>query len=148
MKKNILQRAAFGLPVGIAIGYLISIFVSCVWGEGAYSPCVPQLTAAMGSEIRAVLLQTALCALLGAAFGGSSLIWEMDHWSIARQTGLYFLIVSAVMMPVAYLTYWMEHSLWGFFSYFGIFAMIFLLVWLIQYLISRHNIAKINARLK
>ncbi|MCI8418830.1 MAG: DUF3021 domain-containing protein [Lachnospiraceae bacterium] len=148
MKKKLLQRVISGLPIGIAIGYLITIFLSCVWGQGYYSPCMPQLTSMMGSEIQAVILQTALCALLGATFGGASLIWELDRLSIAGQTGLYFLIVSAVMMPVAYFTYWMDHSLQGFLGYFCIFAFLFILVWLMRYLINRHTIAKINARLK
>lgn len=111
-------------------------------------PCVPELVRVMGSEIQAVIVQTVLCALLGMVFAASSVIWEFESWSIARQTGLYFLVTSAVMMPFAYFLHWMEHSLAGFLSYLGVFAIIFILIWLFQYMIIRHNIKKINSGLK
>ncbi|MDE7224214.1 MAG: hypothetical protein K2O34_10590 [Acetatifactor sp.] len=50
----------FGFTLGLAIGYLISIAVSLIWADGYYSPCVPELTAMMGNEINAVLVQAVL----------------------------------------------------------------------------------------
>ncbi len=147
MKKNLFLRGLFGFPLGIAMGYVITIFISLGWGQGYYSACVPQLIELVGNEIRAVILQTILCGLLGTAFAASSVIWEIENWSLVKQTGIYFLIVSLVMMPIAYFTYWMEHSLKGFLSYFGIFAAIFVAIWLIQYLISMRNVKKMNAKL-
>ena len=91
MKKKILLRGLIGLPVGISIGHLISVITSLIWGGGAYSPCVPELVSSVGNEVGAVLLQTILCAIIGAVFAGASLIWEIERWSIARQTGVYFL---------------------------------------------------------
>ena len=63
IRKKVILRSIVGIPIGITIGYLISIAGSLIWGEGYYSPCVPELITAMGSEIGAVVLQTALCAL-------------------------------------------------------------------------------------
>ena len=120
----------------------------CIRDRGDYSPCVPELVEAMGSEIYAVILQTILCGLLGSSFAASSVIWEIDHWSILKQSAIYFLIASAVMMPVAYLTNWMDHSLIGFAGYFGVFFVIFIAVWVIQYAIWKNKIKKMNAKLK
>ena len=102
----------------------------------------------MGNEINAIILQTILCGLLGMGFAASSVIWEVEHWGITKQTGIYFLIVSIIMMPIAYFTYWMEHSIAGFLSYFGIFTLIFVIVWIIQFTIGRHNVRKINENLQ
>lgn len=44
---------------------------------------------------------------------------------LSLQTGIYFLIISIIMMPVAYFTYWMEHSIKRFLSYFGVFIVFF-----------------------
>ena len=74
MKKKIILRAALGFPIGIAIGHLITIFISLVWANGYYAPCVPELIDVMGSEIYAVILQALLCGLLGIGFAASSLI--------------------------------------------------------------------------
>ena len=102
----------------------VSIIISISLGQGAYSPYTPELAKVMGSEINAVIFQTVLSGLLGATFAVSSLIWEMDKWSIAKQTAIYFLITSLVMMPIAYFANWMEHSFVGFLIYFGIFTVI------------------------
>lgn len=144
MKKKLFLRGALGFPIGITIGYLITIVISLIWAEGYYSPCVPELITVMGNEIKAVMLQALLCGLLGIGFGAGGVIWEIENWSLVKQTGIYFLIVSVIMMPIAYLLYWMEHSIAGFVSYFGIFALIFAIVWAIQVMIGRQNVRKLN----
>lgn len=148
MKKKIMVRGTLGIPLGITIGYLITIISSLKWGQGHYAPCVPALADVLGNEIRAVLLQMILCAVLGIVCAAGSVIWEIENWSIVKQTGLYFAMICAAMMPIAYALYWMEHSIAGFLVYFGVFVVIFIFIWLSQYLISAHNIKKINAKLK
>ncbi len=147
MKKEIVLRGILGFPIGIAIGYLITIFISLGWADGSYVPCVPELAAAVGNEINAVLLQAFLCGLLGIGFAASSVIWETDNWSIIKQTGIYFIIISVMMLPIAYFSYWMEHSIAGFFSYFGIFVLIFAFIWVIQVVIGKHIVKRMNESL-
>ncbi len=130
MKKKIIIRSLLGFPIGIAIGYLITILTSLVWAKGYYPPCVPELISVMGNEINAVILQTVLCKILGTGFAANSIIWEMYNWSLVKQTGIYFSIISVIMLPIAYLAYWMEHSVAGFFIYFGIFVLIFAVIWI------------------
>ncbi len=38
MKKKIFLRGLLGFPIGITIGYLITIFISLIWGQNHYSP--------------------------------------------------------------------------------------------------------------
>lgn len=148
MKKKIWMRGALGLPKGIAIGYVLTILESLGGEQGYYSPCVPELIAVMGNEIRAVILQTVLCGLLGMVFGAGSVIWEIERWSIARQTGTYFLVAAAAVIPVAYFSYWMEHSVRGFLTYFCFFTVIFIVIWLVQYMFMRRDVNRINSKLK
>lgn len=147
MKKKIFLRSISGFPLGLSMGYVISIILSLIWAKGYYSPCAPELTAMVGSEIHAVILQALLYGILGAGFGASSVIWEMEAWGLVKQTGIYFLIVSVIMMPVAYISYWMEHSVKGVLRYFGIFAFIFIIVWMIQYARARRHVKKMNEAL-
>ncbi len=148
MKKKIISRSMLGFPLGLSVGYLMSIILSLIWANGYYAPCVPELSAALGSELNAVILQAFLSGILGSGFGAASVIWEMDNWGILKQSGIYFLLVSLLMMPIAYITHWMEHSLKGMLIYFGIFFVIFAAIWIIQYLISQQSIKKINAVLR
>ena len=147
MKKQILLRGMLGFPLGLAMGYLITIFISLTVSDGRYYPCVPELAAVMGNEINAVLLQAVLCGILGAGFGACSVIWQIESWGILKQTGIYFSIISVTMLPTAYVSYWMEHSLKGILSYFGIFVLIFATVWIVQYAAARHNVRKMNETL-
>ncbi len=147
MRKKIILRGILGVPIGITIGYLITIFISLGLANGYYSPCVPELISIMGSEIRAVILQTVFCGILGAGFAASSVIWEIDHWSLVKQTGIYFAIASVIMLPIAYLAYWMQHSVMGFLIYFGIFILIFAIIWVTQFAIGKHNVRKMNEKL-
>ena len=123
------------------------ILISLGWANGYYSPCVPDLITAMGNEINAVIIQTVLCGLLGSGFSVSSVIWEIEDWSIVKQTGIYFLIISVIMLPIAYFMYWMEHSVTGFLSYFGIFILIFAVIWIVQFIIGKKNIKRMNEKL-
>lgn len=147
MKKQILLRGMLGFPLGLAMGYLITIFISLTVSDGRYYPCVPELAAVMGNEIDAVLLQAVLCGILGAGFGACSVIWQIENWGIVKQTGIYFSIISVIMLPIAYVSYWMEHSLKGILGYFSIFALIFAAVWIVQYTAAKHNVRKMNETL-
>ncbi len=147
MKKKMLFWGLRGFPTGIAIGYLITICIPLLEGGETYSPCVPELVAVMGNELHAVALQAFLCGLLGAGFAAGLVVWEIERWSLVKQTGIYFLITSGLMLPIAYFTYWMEHSLVGFLTYFGIFLLIFAVTWVIQFVIGKRCVRKMNENL-
>ena len=147
MKKKILIRAFLGSLIGIVINYLITMVISAVVGDGTFYPCVPSFTERYGNEVTAVIVQTILSAFLGGGFSMASLIWEKDDWSLLKQTGVYFAIITILMMTVAYICEWMEHSLRGVLSYFGIFFAIFVVIWVIRYMSWKIRISKIKEKL-
>ena len=81
---------------------------------------------------------------MGAGFAMASVIWELDSWSLAKQSGVYFFLTCLLMLPIAYVANWMEHSIRGVLIYVLIFVMIFLSVWVTQYLIWKRKINKMN----
>lgn len=48
-----------------------------------------------------VIVQTAVACLVGAGFAGSSVVWEVERWGLALQTGVYFLLLALFMLPAA-----------------------------------------------
>ena len=144
MKKKILMRGLFGLPTGIAIEFVITLIISICIGNGSFYPVTPELIDATGNELNAVILQTVLCAIMGAGFAAASIIWELDSWSLAKQSGIYFMIISVIMLPIAYCTNWMKHTALGVLSYVAIFVAIFVVVWLSQYLLWKRKIKQMN----
>jgi hypothetical protein len=67
---------------------------------------------------------------------------------MVKQTGIYFLVVSMIMLPISYVMFWMEHSLKGVLSYFGIFTLIFAIVWVVMYASGIYNVKKMNEALR
>lgn len=148
MKKKAILRGLLGFPVGVAIGHIFSVLGSLFFGDGGFYPCSPDLISYAGNEINAVILQTILCGVVGVSFSASSVAWEAERWSIAKQTGVYFLVNALVMLPTAYLLNWMEHSVSGFFIYFGIFTLYFSIIWAVQYFAWKLAVKKMNAKLR
>ena len=100
MKKEALFRGLLGGAAGHRPGaHHLPAGLPGPGGGESSPPCVPSLVQAMGSEVAAVALQTGLSGLLGAAFGAGSVVWSLDHWSLVKQTGVYFLIGSLAMLP-------------------------------------------------
>ena len=145
--KKIVSRVLYSFPIGISCSVGISLFLSLLFGEGKYYPFAASLVFFTVSEVKAMLLQTMLSGILGSVFGGMSFIWEIERWSILKQTAVYFLSVSIPMMGISYLLYWMEHSLNGFLLYFLIFVMVFFVVWLFNFAIYWFKVRRINQEL-
>ena len=146
MKKALL-RGLIGFPIGVTIGYAITIFSSLALAKGHYAPVVPAMTEQFGSEIAAVIIQFFLCGIMGVAFAAMSVIWESERLNLAAQSSINFLLSVCTMIPIAYVCHWMEHSLSGVLSYMAIFAGIYGSIWVVMYSVYRARIRKINADL-
>ena len=120
--KKIVSRVLYSFPIGISCSVGISLFLSLLFGEGKYYPFAASLVFFTGSEVKAMLLQTMLSGILGSVFGGMSFIWEIERWSILKQTAVYFL-------------------------YFLIFVMVFFVVWLFNFAIYWFKVRRINQEL-
>lgn len=148
MFKEVLKRSALGALIGIAISQIIAIVISLCIGDGSFYAVVPQLAERINSEITAVVIQTVCSLVYGAVFGGVSVIWELDNWSILKQTIVHFSVVSVVTLPIAYITEWMDHSVVGAVSYFAIFALSYAFIWFGQYMTMRKHLNDVNKKMK
>ena len=148
MKKKIIGRGILGFPTGIAIGHAITVIVSFCMRDGLFYPVTQQLIQTMGNELNAVILQTVLCGMMGGGFAMASVIWGMESWSLVKQSGIYFAIACVLILPIAYIMNWMSHTLAGVLSYVGIFVAIFMAAWLIQYILWKVKIKKMNEKIK
>jgi len=148
MKKKAILRGLLGIPLGIAMIHIITIIISIAVGDGNHLSVEPLLVYEFGSELNAVIFQTILYSLLGASFAAASIIWEIENWSIVKQTGIYFLITSATMTPVAYFGLWIERTALNVVIFFAIFVAIFIFSWLLQYAIWKNKIKTLNKTAK
>lgn len=144
MKRKTIKRGFLGFPLGIAIGYVITVIISVCVGDGSFYPVTAELIDTMGNELNAVVFQTVLCGIMGMGYAMASVIWDIDSWSLAKQSGVYFAIACVVMFPIAYIANWMKHDIVGILSYAGIFVAIFIFVWLIQYFVWKDKVKRMN----
>ena len=144
MKRMVWIRCLLGAGLGISISTVIAIVVSAMLGDGNYYAVHPQLIQDAGSELTAVVLQTVVSVLYGAAWGGASVIWEREDWGLTRQTLTHLVICSLATFPVAYLVRWMDRNVMGVVSYFAIFLAVYAGVWVFQFSRMKRRIACIN----
>lgn len=144
MKLKVWNRCVLGAFFGLGITTGIAISISLIIGDGTYYAVMPQLAQDFGSELNAVLVQAVVSLLYGAVWGGVSLVWEIENWGITRQTVTHLLIVSLSTLPVAYLMRWMDRNVLGILGYFGIFLMIYGVVWVCLYLGTKRRVEKLN----
>ena len=92
MKKQVFLRSLLGAFVGCFIGVVIIICISLAIGGRDMHVATPALLAQVGSEVGAFSLQMAAAMLIGAIWSGASVIWDVEHWSLLRQTLTHFLL--------------------------------------------------------
>lgn len=148
MKKKVIKRALLGAPIGLAITMIITILISYCVNDSRFYFAPPALAADCGGEVNAVLLVTVLSFLSGAAFAGASVIWEVEKWSMLRQTVTHLLVCSVLTFPIAYAARWMDHTVSGVLSYIAIFLAIYATIWISTMLSYRKNLKKINSSIK
>ena len=147
MTRKIILRGLIGVPIGITISYLITIIISICIGKGIYYPVTDELIGLMGNELNALILQTIISALMGAGFSMLSVIWEINSWSLFKQSAIFFGSSCLLMFPAAYLLNWMSHTAIGILIYVGIFILIFVIIWLSYYFYMKNKIKKMNSKI-
>lgn len=131
--KRALLWGLLGFPIGVFSTYTITIAISLAgrgWGGGWYSPVDPTLSAAIGSQLGAVVAQYLLSGLLGFVFAAGSFVWRIETWNYTKQTMVHFALVTGAMMLTAYVCRWFAHNWLAFGGFFGLFVVIYAIIWL------------------
>lgn len=148
MKKKLLIRCLLGAPIGVTVSLIITIIISLCTGHGEYYPAPHELMDFCGSEITAVIIQLFCSLAVGAIGGGSSVIWDIEKWSLTKQTLIHFAVIVIPYVPISYVLNWMPHYLFGALGYVAAFIVAYIVIWLSIYLSIRAKIKKMNRHLR
>lgn len=149
MKRKLLVRSLLGAPIGVTISLIISIIFSLCLGHGEYFPAPHELIAwCGGNETTSVIVQMICSLLIGAIFGGSSVVWDIEKWSLLKQTLVHFAIIVIPFFGVGYIMNWMPHYLYGALGYIGGFIVAYLFIWCTLYFSIKSKIKKMNKQLQ
>ena len=149
MKKKILFRSLVGAPIGVTISLIITIIFSLCLGHGEYFPAPHELIYwCGGNETTAVIVQMICSLLVGAICGGSSVIWEIEKWSLLKQTLVHFAVIVVPFFGIGYILNWMPHYLYGALGYVGGFIAVYVIMWCSIYFSIKSKIKKMNKHLQ
>ena len=143
--KKALGFGLLGIPIGIAISTTIALAISLFFGS--YSPVSPPLIDLMGGLMNAALFQYLASVALGFICGFGSAIWAVERWSLLRKTLIHFLLLTFTLLPISIACRWVAPSFISILIYFVVFAALYLIIWIVQYMIIRNKISKMNDRL-
>lgn len=141
--KKALLRGLIGIPIGVYINVTVMLMISLSLGK-----VVNYRTAFSDSPLSAFLINYIISILVGFTFAFGSAIFEVERWSITKQTFLHFVLITSVFIPSAVIGKWTQPEFFSISIYIGLFVILYVLIWLIQYNFWKKRIEKINERLK
>ena len=142
MIKKLVNHVCCGFTVTTVVVLLIQI----VRANACMSVVTDGFAARFASREAAALAQLGLVGLIGAAFSGAALVFEIERWSYLKQGVVHFLITAAVWIPVAWLC-WSPYSGIGLWLTIGGWTLTYCINWLVQYSIYKRRIAELNRRI-
>ena len=144
IKKAVSKRAILGFIYGVFIGQTILIIESLFMRDGNFYAVSASLLELAGTKIAAVIIQYFLTGIIGLTFASTTVIFEMDEWSLLRQTIIHFIITSIVMYVAGFLCGWFPHTVGSTLAWFGVFVVVYLIFWVCFSLYYKNKVKKIN----
>lgn len=142
--KKALLRGFLGMPLGVFISTTIGVIYSLAYGELMVIPPVGGDT----NSLKAYIVQYIVSMIIGFVFAFGSAIFEVDKWSIAKQTTIHFLLTSIVFFPCSIMARWISFNFISIIVYFFIFIIIYITIWFIQYFSWKKRIMRLNKELQ
>ena len=147
MLKNALNRGVHGFIYAIATNVILALIIMILVNKPGFVPLVPDYAAHFDSEIVALLLQIVLIGLTSAAFGAGSVILEIERWSLLKQSIVYFIVTTAIWIPVSIFCWGVDKYKPAFISIICSYAASYIITWVIQFSLCKKSVASINQKL-
>lgn len=147
MLKKFIKRAILGFMIGIFIGQTILIIESLMVGDGNFYAVSTYLVEHTKTRIAAVIVQYLITGIIGMTFASTTIIFELDKWSLLAQTALHFIITSIVMFFSGFFCGWFPHTAVSTIIWFGVFIVTYIIIWISFMLYYRKKTKEINKAL-
>lgn len=147
MLKKALARAGCSMAVTSLCSVVTLVVIElCVQREG-FVPLLPDFLAHFPSLSLALGVYHLLVGLIGAAFGGFSVLFEVERWSFLRQGALHFLLTTAVWLPISAALWGLGRAPGALLSMLLSFTATYGVTWFMNYRRCRESVRRINERL-
>lgn len=150
--KETLKRAAVGFGnsavCGLMVNMIIELAVRRATGDSAFIPLSPEFVHMFASETVAVEVNILLYGVIGAAFAGAAWIYERDRLGFVIQNLIYFLMTSAVWIPIVTLMWQLWRRPEALYGTLAGFLCTYIIMSCVGYTITRRDVTEINQALK
>ena len=144
--KKIVGLTLVGACAGITIGTSIELIISSL-SSSNYYPGAPEFLNSFGNENVAVLIERLIYAAYGIISSFAGLLYRNETRPLILNTALHFGIVLICGIAAgSYLKWWGSS-----FDMFGVIitiVLIYLLIWLFNWLVARAEVKKMNQKLR
>lgn len=148
MWKKALGRAAVSAGVAALLSQVSLVITALAAGGPDFVPLVPSYRAHFQSDAVALGVHALLVAAIGAVFGGFSVLFEIERWSLLKQGGLHFLLTAAVWAPISTFLWGLDRYPMALLYTLLSFAVTYGVTWGANYHKYRREIRQINQRLE
>lgn len=135
------------MAVSSFVSVLVLVIMELVIHRENFFPLVPAYTDHFESLSMALNVYHLLVGLIGAAFGGASVIFEIESWSFFKQGVIHFMLTTAVWLPISTFLWGLSMYPSAIVSIFISFAVTYGVTWWMNYQKCRESIQKINEKL-
>ena len=144
--KKIVGLTLVGACIGIIIGTSIELIFSSL-SSSSYYPGAPEFLNTFGNENVAVLIERLIYAAYGIIGSFAGLLYRNETRPLILNTALHFgIILICGIAAGSYLKWWGSS-----FDMIGVIitiALIYLLIWLFNWLVARAEVKKMNQKLR
>ena len=86
---------------------------------------------------------TFIVGIIIASVAAASVIYEIENWSLFKQSVIHFLIMLVTVLPLVYISGWYKlNSVLDYVKVFGIFLFVGIVLWTISYFIFGKTLTK------
>lgn len=143
--KKIVGLTLVGACIGIIIGTSIELIFSSL-SSSSYYPGAPEFLNTFGNENVAVLIERLIYAAYGIIGSFAGLLYRNETRPLILNTAMHFgIILICGIAAGSYLKWWGSS-----FDMIGVIitiALIYLLIWLFNWLVARAEVKKMNQKL-
>ncbi|CAH1856143.1 DUF3021 domain-containing protein [Convivina intestini] len=137
----------FGVITGVFIGFMSALLFSWLYQSDVFQPSSPKFVAHISDNLTAVTISAVIWALMGIVFSTAQMIFEVESWSITKQTVLHFITTYTGYTILAILAGWFPLNFWYLLQYSLIFVVVYIIIWSISMYIARRNVRELNQEL-
>lgn len=146
-----MKKYVTSATLGITIGTSLAIFFSALFAEGDFTPVNPYSWAGGFYMQHLTAWQTMLVAVLiwaaiGILFQAADVIFSKD-WSLLKMSLTHFVVTATGFTILGILAGWMPLNLRNLLFFWGIYVLIYAIIYLINYRQMKASIEAINQSL-